>query len=177
MKVDSISLLNFRNFSSFFCEFHPDTNLIYGENAQGKTNLLESLVFLSQGKSFRGGKEKELLLFSKDFGEVSGKILNESREYLLTSQISLNKKKKMTKNGVSCRKNSEFSEVFQTVLFCPEDLSLVKAGALERRQFLDVAICQLRPQYAVALAEYKRLYQHKSRILKEKTLNLLDTLP
>lgn len=176
MRVESLQLENFRNYSQLFCEFHPETNLIYGENAQGKTNLLEALVYLSRMRSPRCQKEQELLRF----GERSGKILGEIfhlRAYELEVQFQKARPKSLKKNQVPCQRNSDFTEVFQTVFFCPEDLALVKAGSVERRQFLDVAISQLRPQYATALGEYRRLHQHKSKILREQRKDLLDTLP
>ncbi len=176
MRVQSLSLEQFRNFRELSCKFHPDTNLIYGENAQGKTNLLEALLFLSRIKSSRSQKEQDLIQFGCDFATVEGTISLE-REYQLKIQLQSGRKKKLWKNQVACQRNSEFTELFQTVLFCPEDLSLVKAGSGERRQFLDVAISQLRPQYALALGEYRKLFAHKSHILRRQSPDLLATLP
>lgn len=173
MKIDSLQLCQFRNFSGLFCQFHPDTNLIYGENAQGKTNLVEALVYLARGKSFRGQKDKELIQLGKPFSVVEGRVFGTEREYHL--RIELGGKKKLWKNQVSCPSIGDFP--LTTVLFCPEDLSLVKEGAVVRRRFLDVAISGLRPNYERALGEYHRLYQHKTKILTRRDENLLRTLP
>lgn len=176
MRVESLDLRQFRNFSQISCQFHPDTNLIYGENAQGKTNLLEALLLLSRVKSPRSQKEQDLIQFGCEFATVTGTIVLE-RPYQLQIQLQSGRKKKLWKNEVVCQRNSEFTELFQTVLFCPEDLALVKAGSGERRQFLDIAIGQLRPQYALALGEYRKLLQHKSHILRKQSPDLLATLP
>lgn len=177
MRVVSLQLRQFRNIKEVFLDCHPEINVIYGENAQGKTNLLESMVYLSTGKTHRAMAEKELIQFSQNFAQLDGKIDSFQREYQLHTSLSLGKRRKLTRNGVTASGIKEFSEVFQTVLFCPEDLILVRAGSLTRRRFLDTAISQLRPTYSKAISEYKKLYQHKSRILKEKKPDFIATLP
>ncbi len=176
MKISQIELCQFRNFSHLYCEFHPETNLIYGENAQGKTNLLEAIAFLSTGKSGRIGKEQDLILFGSAEASVVGTVESQ-REYQLSAEIFSGKRRRLTKNQVLAKNIGEFSQVLQTVLFCPEDLSLVKEGSLLRRRFLDTAMGQLRPNYNKALIEYRKLYQHKARILRDQSPNLLEALP
>lgn len=175
MRLDSLSLQEFRNFQQFSCEFHPDTNLIYGENAQGKTNLLEAIVFLSRGHSFRAQKDKEMIRLGSDYTRLQGRMWKEPRHFDLELQMPERGRRRCFRNQVPCKTALEFA--MPTVLFCPEDLSLVKEGAVLRRRFLDVAICQLRPNYEQAFLEYKRLYGHKAQILKEQSPNLLETLP
>lgn len=177
MRVEEIRLEQYRNISQLQLSFHPDTNLIFGENAQGKTNLLESLMVLSTGSSHRTNTDREVVALGQRETRIQGRIHSFQRDYLLEYAIGHGTRRKLQKNKVSVTKMQELTDVFQTVLFCPEDLSLVKAAPLLRRRFLDVAISQLRPQYAVLLSEYKRLYLHKSKILKEQSKNLLDTLP
>lgn len=174
MRLEALSLEEFRNFQGFFCQFHPDTNLIYGENAQGKTNLLEAIVFLSRGQSFRAQRDSEMIRLGAGYGKVEGRLWKE-RDYVLAGELPLGQRKRFLKNQVPCKSALEFA--MTTVLFCPEDLSLVKEGAVLRRRFLDVAICQLRPNYEKALREYKRLYGHKTKILKEQSPNFMATLP
>ncbi len=164
MIVRRLCLAHWRNISAWDSGFHPVTNLIYGDNAQGKTNLLESLVLLSCGKSFRCQKEQDLLQFGKDFATVYGEIFTGGREQNFQIDLSRHGKKKITKNQVPVKNNQELR--LKTVLFCPEDLALVKSGARDRRDFLDRAICQLRPQYEKALMEYRKLLLHKGKILK-----------
>ncbi len=175
MRLESLQLEQFRNFSRFYCDFHPETNLIYGDNAQGKTSLLESIVFLSRGRSFRALRDKEMISLGQSYTKVEGRLARNQRDYHLSVEFPLGRGKKYLKNQVSCKTAEEFS--LHTVLFCPEDLSLVKEGAVVRRRFLDIAISQLRPNYAKAVAEYKRLYGHKTKILKEQSPNLMGTLP
>ncbi len=169
MRLVSLRLEQFRNYAHFEGDFHPDTNLIYGENAQGKTNLLEALWVLSQGKSFRGGKDQEMIRLGEPASLVWGKIATAQREYQLSCQLFQGQRKQYLKNQVSCQSQGEFSSVFQTVLFCPEDLDLVKGAPQGRRLFLDRAIGQLRPQYAQALQEYQKILLQKRSILKQGT--------
>lgn len=173
MRINRLYLEQFRNFSQLHCQFHPDTNLIYGENAQGKTSLMEGIVFLSRGKSFRSQKDKEMVQLGKAYTVVQGEVSSSQRDYEL--KVEMARGKKFWKNEMLCQSVHDFS--FLTVLFCPEDLSLVKEGAVLRRRFLDVAISQLRPNYYKALQEYKRLYGHKTKILKEQSQNMLGALP
>lgn len=176
MRVKHLELEGFRNFSSLKCDFHPDTNLIFGENAQGKTNLLESLSYLSTGKSNRVTKDKELILFGSQEAKMEATVETQ-RDYTLSVELHQEKRRKMKRNDVPCKSVHELSDVFQTVLFCPEDLALVKQGSPLRRRFLDTAMGQLRPNYNKALLEYKKLYNHKAQILKEQTANLMAALP
>lgn len=176
MKVSFLALSQYRNIGQISQEFHPDVNLIFGENAQGKTSLLESLVYLSTGKSHRTTVEKDLIKFGMEGTSICAKIDSFQREYILDATLQLGKRRKLARNQVKVTKFSEFSEVFHTVLFCPEDLSLVRSGSLARRRFLDHAIGQLRPNYNKAMADYKKLYIHKSKILREKSPNLMKTL-
>ncbi len=176
MRINRLELEQFRNFSQLQVEFHPENNLIFGENAQGKTNLLEAICFLSTVKSSRVLKEKELIQFEKNKAKLVGQI-EAHREFVLSAEIFPDKRHKLGKNGVHCKNAGEFSDIFQTVLFCPEYLSLVKQGSQLRRRFMDTAMGQLRPSYNKALLEYKKLYHHKTEILRSKTPDLMATLP
>lgn len=177
MRLDRLYLERFRCFHQFYTDFHPETNLIYGENAQGKTTLLEAMVCLSQGKSFRSQRERELIQLQENYAIIQGNIWSNQREYRLKTQYQEKKAKKMTRNDVPCQNQRDFSSVFYTVLFCPEDLSLVKGSPQLRREFLDDAISPLRPKYAEVMKEFRRLYSHKSKILREQTPNMMASLP
>lgn len=177
MVVGKVQLWNYRNIAQLMLEFHPDTNLIFGENAQGKTNLMESMVYLSTGKSHRAMSERELIKMGESACRIEAEVESFQRVYHLDAMLRQGTRRKLERNGVKATKFQEFSDVFHTVLFCPEDLSLVKSAPSLRRQFLDVAISQLRPQYGQALAEYKRLFLHKSKILREREPSFLETLP
>lgn len=178
MKLRRIALDGFRNYTDFTADFSPGVNVIWGENAQGKTNLLEAIGFLSGARSHRARGDKELISFRRDRGTITAEVTSRGRDFLLEVQLFRGARRRLFVNHVKCKTAAELGGIVQTVLFCPEDLALIKAGAAERRSFLDHAICQLRPRYAEALAQYNKLLDHKTRILRdwEKHPSLLDVL-
>lgn len=178
MKLRRIALDSFRNYTDFTADFSPGVNVIWGENAQGKTNLLEAIGFLSGARSHRARGDKELISFHRDRGTITAEVTSRGRDFLLEVQLFRGARRRLFVNHVKCKTAAELGGIVQTVLFCPEDLALIKAGAAERRSFLDHAICQLRPRYAEALAQYNKLLEHKTRILRdwEKHPSLLDVL-
>lgn len=178
MKLRRIVLDGFRNYTDFTADFSPGVNVIWGENAQGKTNLLEAIGFLSGARSHRARGDKELISFHRDRGTITAEVTSRGRDFLLEVQLFRGARRRLFVNHVKCKTAAELGGIVQTVLFCPEDLALIKAGAAERRSFLDHAICQLRPRYAEALAQYHKLLDHKTRILRdwEKHPSLLDVL-
>lgn len=178
MRICSISLDGFRNYEDFSASFAPGVNVIWGENAQGKTNLLEAIGFLSGAKSHRARGDKELISFQRDKGIITAQVESRGREFLLEAHLFRGARRKLLVNHVKLKTAGELSGIVQTVLFCPEDLALIKSGAAERRSFLDHAICQLRPRYGEALTQYHKLLEHKTRILRdwEKNPGLLQVL-
>ena len=180
MKLQSIQLYDFRNYETAAISLHPGVNLIVGENAQGKTNLLESVFYLSTGKSFRTARNQELIRFGAEFADLSCSLFSGGREQSLRAVLfSGRKPRQLYIGGVKQRSAAGLSGVLTTVLFCPDDLLLLKNGAAGRRKILDTALCQLRPGYAQALAEYQKLYDSKARILKDyhDAPALLEPLP
>ena len=180
MKLNNITLHDFRNYEYAHLEFDPGVNLIVGDNAQGKTNLLEAISYLGSGKSFRAQKSSELVRFGADFADCEGEIFSQEREQSLRWVIfSNNRKRQLYRNGAKKRTTAEISGVLQTVLFCPEDLMVLKAGASARRRLGDHALCQMRPNYEAALTEYNRILEQKNRILKDRYEDprLLELLP
>lgn len=178
MVVKGLELKGFRNYARLEAVFDPGVNLIYGENAQGKTNLLEAIAYLSAARSHRARYDREMIMLDMDSALVKGSVLSRDRDFTLEARLFRGRGRQLYSNGVKLKTAGELAGILNTVLFCPEDLSLIKAGAAERRRFLDGAICQLRPRYAQALAEYNRLYDHKTRILRDWPENpsLLQTL-
>ena len=178
MIVKKISLDFFRNYVHLDAEFHPRVNVIVGENAQGKTNLLEAVAYLSSVSSHRARYDREMIQFGVESAFIKGEIYSRERNYTLEANLFRGARRQLYSNGVRLKTADEMSGLLNTVLFCPEDLYLIKEGAAARRRFLDDCICQLRPRYAAALAEYRRLHEHKTRILKdsEEKPSLLDTL-
>ena len=179
MRINKLTLEGFRNYRGQTLEFDPACNVIHGENAQGKTNLLEAMVYLSCGKSPRTRTERELISFDGGEARIIGEIYSREREFITDITLRAGSRRKMTVNGVAAKNASELSEVLHTVFFSPEDLFIIREGAAARRRFMDQSLCQLRPRYARALAEYHRLYEHKTRILRDREENpgLLAMLP
>ena len=178
MIAKKIQLDFYRNFIHLGAEFSPEINVIYGENAQGKTNLLEAVAYLSSASSHRARYDRELIQFGVDNAFLKAEVFSRERDFTLEVHLHRNARRQLFSNGVRLKTAGELAGIVQTVLFCPEDLYLIREGAATRRRFLDDCISQMRPKYAAALAEYKRLYEHKTRILKdwEENPSLLDTL-
>ena len=180
MKLTNINLRSFRNYKDLSLDFDPGVNLIVGDNAQGKTNLLEAVIYLGNGKSFRAQKTAELIQFGADFADLDGSVFSQEREQTLRWVLFPGSRaRQLYHNGVKKKTAGEISGVLQTVLFCPEDLMVLKTGASARRKMTDHCLCQLRPNYEAALTEYNRILEQKSRILKDRYENpgLLEILP
>ena len=180
MNLESIQLHNFRNYRELTLEFAPGVNLLVGDNAQGKTNLLEAIGYLGSGKSFRTQKNSELVYLGEDFAEVKGSVYSQERNQELRWLLfSGQRPRQLYRNGVKKKSAADISGVLNTVLFCPEDLMVLKGGSAARRRLGDNSLCQLRPNYEAALTEYNRILEQKSRILKDRHENpaLLEILP
>ena len=180
MNVSDLHLYNFRNYREAELSFDPGVNLIVGDNAQGKTNLLEALVYLGSGRSFRTQKSSELVRFGADFADMEATVFSQEREQKLRAVVfSSSRPRQIFRNGVKKKSAGDLAGVLPTVLFCPEDLMVLKSGAAARRRLGDTALCQLRPNYDAALTEYNRILEQKSRILKDhfEDPRVLDILP
>ncbi len=180
MKLNNITLENFRNYSAASVDFDPGVNLLVGANAQGKTNLLEAIAYLGSGRAFRTLKSGELVRLGAEFAQVEGTVYSQEREQSLRWVLfPSGRTRQLYRNGVKKKTTADIAGVLQTVLFCPEDLMVLKAGASSRRRLADTAICQLRPNYEAALGEYNRILEQKNRILKDRYENpaLLEILP
>ena len=180
MELNKLHLENFRNYTILDADFVPGVNLILGDNAQGKTNLLEAIFYLSVGHAFRTRKESELLRFGADFADLEASFFAQQRQQTMRVLLFAGRKpRQLYLGGVKQKSFSGFQGLLTTVLFCPEDLLVLKSGASQRRRLLDQALCQLRPGYARALTEYQRLLDSKSRILKDWRENpaLRELLP
>ncbi len=180
MRLNKLYLRSFRNYEEAEAEFVPGVNLLIGKNANGKTNLLEAISYLSTGRAFRTRKEQELLRFGSEFAEIKGDFYAEERQQELRALVFAGRRpRQLYLNGVKQKTAATFAGVLPSVLFCPEDLQVLKHGAQPRRKLLDGVICQLRPNYEAVLGEYSRLLEQKSALLKEyhENSSLLSVLP
>ncbi|MCM1114843.1 MAG: DNA replication/repair protein RecF [Clostridium sp.] len=175
MKINSIEIENFRNIDKLNLEF-DDVNIIYGENAQGKTNLIEAIYLFTGSKSFRGVKDKELIKFGENFSRLKIDFENKSREQ--NAQILIQNRRSAELNGVKKKSASMLGDEMKAVIFSPVHLSMVKDGPGERRKFIDNALCQLKSNYRNVLKEYNRSLMQRNMLLKDiaKNNNLLDML-
>ena len=166
MRINRLTLDFFRNYLHLEADFDKEMNVIFGDNAQGKTNLLEGIAYLS-GVSHRARYDRELIQLGVDRAFLRGEVESRGRDFTLEAELRRGGRRTVKSNGVRLKTAAELTGIFQSVLFCPDDLNLIRAGAAERRRFLDECICQLRPRYAQALADYRRLHEHKTRILRD----------
>ena len=179
MKINSISLKDFRNIENM--TFLPDdeVNVIYGQNAQGKTNILEAIWLFTGCKSFRGSKDSEFIKFNSEFSKISLDYEDKIREK--KAEIIISGKKKALLNGVEKNSTADFIGEFYAVIFSPSHLSLIKDGPNVRRKFLDTAICQLKPKYAKTLSSYRKVILQRNSLLKaiqyhSELYDILDVL-
>lgn len=179
MRIDRLELEGFRNYRREAADFDARCNVICGENAQGKTNLLEALVYLSRGKSPRARTDREMIGFQEEAARLLVRVESREREFRVQADLFRGRRRRLTVNQVPVRTNGALGDVYHTVLFQPEDLYLIREGAAARRRFLDTALCQLRPRYAAALAGYERAREQKTRILRDfsERADLLAALP
>ncbi|MCO7123049.1 DNA replication/repair protein RecF [Ihubacter massiliensis] len=170
MYIKEIQLKDFRNYEQLTAEFHKNVNIFLGQNAQGKTNLLESIYITSMGKSFRTNKDREMIRFGEDFFRVRVKAFKEEE---LVVEIAVNQegKKGIKIDGAKARKMSQLLEQIYIVIFSPEDLRIVKDEPEKRRKFIDRELCQIKPSYYDNLNRYKKALLQRNAYLKEPRID------
>lgn len=168
MRIQKIAIKNYRNIRKAETTFADGINILFGRNANGKTNLLEAVYTFACGKSFRAKNPAETIMFGADGYDISLYYKNERSDIVRRMNVKLGRDKKRfySRDGVACEKASDFIGAFRAVLFTPDHLSLVKGVPDGRRRFLDMAISQIRPVYISALNEYNRLLAQRSSLLK-----------
>lgn len=176
MQCNAVSLVNFRNIEKASVRFCPGVNVLYGNNAQGKTNLLEAIYFAAIGRSFRSQHPKECIAFGKESAALSLDFEAQGRVQNITMQLFQSRVRSVEKNHVRVGKMSELMGTFRAVLFCPEQLSLVKGGPAERRHFLDIAISAREPAYLAALQRYEHILKQRNALIRaaEKERSVFD---
>lgn len=169
MFIKNIKVENFRNYENEVIEFNKNINIIYGNNAQGKTNILEAIFFSALGKSFRTSKEKQVIMKEKDFFKIHTEFQKKDREG--TIDLFLGNDKSISVNGVKLNKLSELLGNINIVIFSPEDINLLKDESAVRRKFLDMMISQLRKNYIYNLNNYKKNLEQKNNYLKSRNIS------
>ena len=167
MEIKSLQLQNFRNYPELYIEFDEKTNIIYGDNAQGKTNILEAVYLSSTSRSHKGAKDKEMIRFGEDEAHIKMIIRKNGLDHRIDMHIRKNKSKGIAIDGVSIRKASELFGLIHVIIFSPEDLSMVKNGPAERRRFMDLELCQLDKLYTSELSGYNKVLNDRNRMLKD----------
>ena len=171
MYLDCAVFENYRNIEHFPFTFDKEINILYGKNAQGKTNVIEGIYLFGSGKSFRHAREKDLIKSDKNHSQISISYVDSQRENKMSYRIFRDLSRETFKNGVKIGRMSNFIGNFKAVLFCPEHLSIVKNEPAERRNFLDSAISQFNRPYLAALMEYKKLLEQRNALLKNYEKN------
>ena len=178
MIIKSIKLNNYRNYEHLELDFDNNINILYGDNAQGKTNLLEACYYSAIGKSYKGSKDKDIVRFEQDVLGINTVIGKNNRDYTIDIIINKNKKKIIKIDNVPIRKTSELLGLLNVILFSPEDLNIIKNGPSERRRFIDSELCQIDSIYLSDMINYNKVLNNRNKLLKEISVNnsLKDTL-
>ena len=167
MIIKSLELADFRNYEQLKIDFSSGTNILYGDNAQGKTNILEAIFVAATTKSHKGSKDKEIISFGKDEAHIRAIIDRDNAEYRVDMHLRKNKSKGIAIDGQKIRRASDLIGKLNIVFFSPEDLSIIKNGPSERRRFMDMELCQLDQIYLNSLSKYNKLVVERNKILKD----------
>ena len=177
MQLRGLTLQNFRNIESLSLRAENGINVVLGSNAQGKTNLLESIFFLSCVRSFHARKESELVQFTFPDATICADVFSHQREFQIKINLSATKKRQIFVNGIKQTKLLNYVGLVQTVLFSPDDLNLMRNGPSARRRFINIALSQLKPRYLQTLSQYQKVLEEKNKLLKQPVFyGELDTL-
>jgi len=178
--IQSVDLKNYRNYDTLHIAFDEHVNIIYGDNAQGKTNILESLYVCATSKSHRGAKDKDIIQYNSEDAHIKVHILKHEMNYRIDMHLKKNKAKGIAVNGISIKKAVDLFGIINIVLFSPEDLYIIKNGPAERRRFIDMELCQLDKVYLSNLVNYNKVVVQRNKLLKAlsvfKNQEMLSTL-
>lgn len=167
LKINSLDLQNFRNYDFLNINFDDDTNIIYGDNAQGKTNILEAIYVAATTKSHRSSKDREMISFNEDESHIKAIIEKNGTNYRIDMHIKKNKSKGIAINGIPIKKASELFGIINIVFFSPEDLNIIKEGPAARRRFIDMELSQIDKIYLSDITNYNRILIQRNKLLKD----------
>ena len=178
MIIKSIELSNFRNYESLNIQFCDGTNILYGDNAQGKTNILEAAYLSGTTKSHKSIKDKEMIRFHCEDAHIRTIVEKNDKEYQIDMHLRTHGSKGVAINKVPIKKASELFGILNIVFFSPEDLNIIKEGPAERRRFLDLELCQLDKLYLSDLTKYNKILNQRNKLLKDISFrpDLIETL-
>lgn len=178
MIIKSLELADFRNYDSLTVNFDKGTNILYGNNAQGKTNILEAIFISSTTKSHKGSKDRDIINFDKEEAHIRTYIEKEKIEYKVDMHLRKSKTKGIAIDGQKIKKAADLLGLLNVVFFSPEDLSIIKNGPSERRRFIDIELCQIDNFYLYNLNHYNRIVNQRNKLLKDMYMNpaLKETL-
>lgn len=171
MVVKSVDLCNYRNIELLNITFDDHVNIIYGDNAQGKTNILESLYVCATSRSHRGSKDREIISFDRDEAHIKVTVVKNGSDYRIDMHLKKNKPKGIAVNGIPIRKAVELFGIINIVFFSPQDLDIIKSGPSERRRFMDMELCQLDKIYLNNLVNYNKVVMQRNKLLKDISFN------
>jgi len=172
--VEELKVINYRNYEQMNLKFHPRLNVFIGDNAQGKTNLLEAIYLCSAGKSFRTNRDQEMINMAKKQSYIQVKLKRVDSNVNIEVRLNMDRKKDIKVNQIPLIKIGELLGNLNVVLFSPEDLKLVKEGPSERRRFMDREISQISTKYYYTLSQYNKILQHRNKLLKYNKGKILD---
>ena len=167
MKINSVEVGSFRNYNSAKLEFHSHTNILYGNNAQGKTNILEAVFVCGTTKSHKGCKDKELIKLGHDEAHIRMFIEKKQIQHKIDIHLRQNKAKGIAIDGIPIKRSSELLGLVNIIFFSPEDLKIVKNGPSERRRFINLELSQLDKVYLYELGEYNKALMQRNKLLKQ----------
>ena len=178
MYIESIQLKNYRNYESLDMKLDKETNILYGDNAQGKTNILEAIYLCGTTKSHRGSKDREIIKFQEEESHIRMTVSRKNIKYRIDMHLKKNKANGVAINGVPIKKARELFGIVNLVFFSPEDLNIIKNGPGERRRFIDLELCQLSSIYLTDLSNYNHIVNQRNKLLKDLAFRqeLMDTL-
>ncbi len=178
MIIKSLELADFRNYENLNIEFDRGTNILYGDNAQGKTNIMEAIYLSSTTKSHKSSKDQDIIRFGYEESHIRTYLEKEDVEYKVDMHLRKSKSKGIAINGQKIKKAAELLGLLNVVFFSPEDLSIIKNGPVERRRFVDMELCQLDNFYLYNLNHYNKIVNQRNKLLKDLFMNpdLRDTL-
>lgn len=178
MIIKYLELSDYRNYKEAHIDMSPYTNIFFGDNAQGKTNIIEAVFMTGTTKSHKGSHDSDIIRFDCEFGVIRALFEKKDVEYKIGIQLRRDKRKAISVNGSPIKKAADLLGIVNVVLFSPEDLSIIKSGPEKRRRFIDMTLCQIDREYLFDLSSYNKIINQRNKLLKnyDRRIDIKDTL-